>query len=46
MDEEHIPGYLLWDAWSTLRSIDKEQLSDADREKVTEAIELLDEVEV
>lgn len=46
MDEEHIPGYLLWDAWSNLRSIDQDQLSNDDREKVIEAIELLEEVEV
>ena len=46
MDEEHIPGHLLWRAWSNLRSIDKGQLSDDDREKVAKAIALLDEVEV
>ncbi|MFC6763548.1 hypothetical protein [Natrinema soli] len=46
MDDEDIPGYLLWRAWSNLRNIDKEQLSDDDREKVTKAIALLDEVEV
>ncbi|ELY91410.1 MULTISPECIES: hypothetical protein [Natrialbaceae] len=46
MDDENIPGYLLWRAWSNLRNIDKEQLSDDDREKVTKAIALLDEVEV
>lgn len=46
MDDEDIPGYLLWRAWSTLRNTDKEQLSDDDREKVAKAIELLGEMEV
>jgi hypothetical protein len=46
MDEEHISGYLVHSAWSDLKSIDKEQLTDDDREKVNEAIELLDEMEV
>ncbi|MFC6763935.1 hypothetical protein [Natrinema soli] len=44
MDKEHIPGYLLWDAWSCFRSIDEDQLSEKDRERNVDGVALLEDV--
>lgn len=44
MDPRDTPGYRLHRALSNLTSIDGEQLESADRERITAAVTLLDQV--